>query len=187
MPVIQPLEIDRLPQDLQAEIRGGQASGLLPSTVAVQIWAHRPDVTTHWIRTMRALHEDGLLDERLRELVRLRIASHTDCRSCQLARKSDTVTDEDAACIAADDARWTPAEQAALSFADMFAVDYASIDDEQFLALRQFFSVEEIVELSLFAALMLAGGRLNYVMRGWKDDERPPVLAAEASEPRSAA
>lgn len=179
MPVIEPLPKSRMPAELREAVTGGQASGVLTSIVAVGIWSRRPEATLHWVRTMRALHEASLLDDRLRELVRLRIAAHTDCRSCQVARKSDRVTDEDAACIAVDDARWTPVEQAALTFADLFASDHTAIEETHFRELARHFSVDEIVELGLFCGLMLAGGRLNYVMRGWADDDQPTLFPLE--------
>jgi alkylhydroperoxidase family enzyme len=130
------------------------------------------------------MHQMGSLDERVRELVRLQIAAVTQCRSCQVARKSDTVTDEDVACLAPDSPRFTAREQAALRFAQLFAADPLSIDAVVFEELRRHFSVDEIVDLGMFSGLMLAGGRLNKVLRGYPDDEGPTIFswAAPAAE-----
>ena len=53
-----------------------------------------------------------------------------------------------------------------------------AVDDATYEGLAAHFSLEEVVELQMFCALMLAGGRLAYVQRAWGDDDRPPVLTA---------
>lgn len=170
MPMIDPLPLDSLPPGLAEAVARGQASRMLSSTVPVQIWAHRPEAAQAWLATMDALHSGALLDARLRELVRLKIASITACRACQVARKSDEVSEEDIACLSWDDPRFSPAESAALHFAELFAADYFSIDEAIFAGLAEHFSPAEIVELNLFSALMLAGGRMTYVLRGYPED-----------------
>ena len=171
MPLIAPVPLDALPPDLAEAVARGRASRMLSSTLPVQIWAHRPKVALAWLSTIEAMHEDGLLAARLRELVRLKIASITNCKACQVARKSDAVSEEDIACLSWDDARFTPAEQAALRYAELFAGDYFAIDEDIYAELGHHFSTEEIVELNLFAALMLAGGRMTYVQRGYPEDD----------------
>ena len=171
MPLIAPVPLDALPPDLAEAVARGRASRMLSSTLPVQIWAHRPKVALAWLSTIEAMHEDGLLAARLRELVRLKIASITNCRACQVARKSDAVSEEDIACLSWDDPRFTPAEQAALRYAELFAGDYFAIDEDVYAELERHFSTAEIVELNLFAALMLAGGRMTYVQRGYPEDE----------------
>ncbi|MCU1358987.1 MAG: carboxymuconolactone decarboxylase family protein [Ilumatobacteraceae bacterium] len=176
MPVIEPVPMDELDPGLRAQIQAGRATGMLSTTVPPQIWAHRPALASAWLSTMSAIHDQGCLDERLRELVRLRIAGFTDCRACRVARKSDRVSDDDIACLSSDDPRFTEAERSALRFAERFTVDHASVGDELFIDLAQYFSAEQIVELTMFCALMLAGGRMTYVLRGYGDDEQPTVI-----------
>lgn len=167
MPRIAPISIECLPSELAAAIARGQASGMLSSSVPVQVWAHRPAAALAWLALLETLHGSGVLDERLRELVRLKIASITNCQACQLARKSDQVSEEDIACLASDDARFTLAEQAALRFAELFASDYTAIDDAVYVELDKHFSAAQIVELNMFCALMLAGGRMTYVQQAY--------------------
>lgn len=169
MPMIQPLPLDALTPSLRAAVDRGKASRMLSSTVPVQIWAHRPELAESWLNTMAAIHERGVLDGRLRELVRLKIASITTCQACQIARKDDDVSEEDIACLTWSDPRFSPREQAALHYAELFAADYFSIDEAIFDALREHFSTEQIVELNMFCALMLAGGRMTYVQRGYEE------------------
>lgn len=169
MPMIDPLPLDALPEELRAAVDRGLASGLLSTSVPLQIWAHRPAVALAWLTALEELHLSGTLPARLRELVRLRIASITDCRACQVARKSDEVSEADVACLASGDARFTAPEQAALRYAELFATDYAAIDDAVYADLRRHFATGEIVELQLFSALMLAGGRMTYVQQGYAE------------------
>ncbi|MCU1692879.1 MAG: carboxymuconolactone decarboxylase family protein [Frankiales bacterium] len=176
MPAIAPVPLDLLDPELAEEVAGRVAARTLSSTLPVQVWAHRPAAATAWVRLLAELQERSSLPERLRELVRLRIASHTQCRTCAVGRKSDTVTEEDVACLSSDDSRFSPLEQAALRYADLFAVDWFGVDDDTYRDLAAHFSTEQVVELQMLCAMMLAGGRLALVQRAWVDDEAPPVL-----------
>jgi alkylhydroperoxidase family enzyme len=164
---VPPLALSEIQPPLRDAIMRGQESRMLSSTVPVQVWAHRPAQALAWLELLESLHRQSLLDERLRELVRLKIASVTHCQACQLARKSDAVSEEDVACLATDDERFTPGEQAALHFAQLFAGDYMDIGDAHYARLAQFFSTAQIVELNMFCALMLAGGRMTYVQQAY--------------------
>jgi alkylhydroperoxidase family enzyme len=172
-----PVPLESLPPALGAMIEKGRRNRMLSSTIPVQIWAHRPGVAAAWLSALEEMHLRSCLPERMRELVRLRIAGITTCQACMVARKSDTVTEEDLACLSAEHPRFSPAERAALRYAELFAGDYFSIDEALFDTLAQYFNTEQIVELNLYCALMLAGGRMTYVQRGYED----AVVAATAS------
>ena len=156
-----------MPPALRDAVDRGQRSRMLSSITPVQVWAHRPAAALAWLGLMECLHSDSLLSERLRELVRLKIASITTCQACQLARKSDTVTEQDIACMASDDARFSPEERAALTYAELFASDYLAIDDRHFRQLAAYFSAAQIAELGMYCALMLAGGRMTLVQQAY--------------------
>lgn len=170
MPRIPPLPLATIKPPLANAISDARQSGVLSSTLPVRIWAHRPETASSWLATINSFYSNSVLDDRLRELVRLKIASLTKCETCQLARKSAAVSDEDIACLAANNDRFTPAEQSALTFAELFAADYQSIGCTEFDALKIHFSIEAIVELNMFCALMLAGGRMTYVLSAYEDD-----------------
>ncbi|MCY1420468.1 hypothetical protein D9M71_360890 [compost metagenome] len=161
------IPLETMPAALQDAVERGQRNRMLSSTTPVQVWAHRPQVALAWLGLMESLHTDSLLDERLRELVRLKIASITTCQACQLARKSDAVSEEDIACLATDSERFTPAERAALRFAELFAGDYMAIDDGHYARMEEFFSSAQVTEINMFCALMLAGGRMTYVQQAY--------------------
>jgi AhpD family alkylhydroperoxidase len=164
---IPPIPLSELPQPVVRAIERGKATRMLSSTLPVQVWAHRPQAALAWLAVLEQLH-NGVLDSRTRELVRLKIAGITSCRACQLARKSDAVTEEDIACLNSDSARFDPKERAALRYAELFAADPLSVDDSVFAELGRWYSVPQIVELNMFCALMLAGGRMTYVQRAYE-------------------
>ena len=169
-----PVPFAAMPADLQAAATRGRSTGMLSTTLPVQVWAHRPAVAMAWLQALEDFHLNGLLPARLRELVRLKIAAITNCRACQIARKSDTVTEEDVACLSSDHdsirARYSPAERAALRYAELFAADHTAIDDTVFDDLKRHYAVPEIVELNLYCALMLAGGRMTYAQQAYEEN-----------------
>jgi alkylhydroperoxidase family enzyme len=161
-----------LPPALAEAVQRGRETRLLSSTVPVQVWAHRPQAALAWLALLDQFHNHGLLGERLRELVRLRIAAFTNCQACQVARKSDAVDAQDLAalaCQSADSERFSPEEREALRYAELFAADPHAITDADFAALAQHFDTPQIVELQMFCALMLAGGRMTLVQRAYDE------------------
>lgn len=167
MPRIEPLTRQQLDAELNQAIDHAVASRVLSSTVPVQVWAHCPPAAQAWLGLLQVMQDTAQLSERERELVRLKIASITQCQACQLARKSDTVTDEDIACLQGDSEHFSARENAALYFAHLFAADYLAIDDAVYQRLQAHFSSAEIVELNMYCALMLAGGRMTYVQKAY--------------------
>lgn len=171
MPRVEPLPLEEIEPSLASAMQQAKAGKVLSSTLPVQIWAHRPDTASHWLAALESFYSNSLLSDRLRELVRLKIASITRCDACQVARKSDAVSEQDIACLSSDSDRFPLDVQAALGFAEQFAADYTGIDDSVFSELRQHFSTAAIVELNLFCALMLAGGRMTYVLQAYENDQ----------------
>jgi alkylhydroperoxidase family enzyme len=166
-PAIVPIAMADLDPELAAGIRQALASGVLSTSKPVQVWAHQPELAKSWLGLLQSFADDGLLPERTKELVRLKIASVTNCQACRIARKSDTVSEEDIACLSHDDPRFSPAEKVALDYALDFAADHDVIGDAHFEALRWHYSEAEIVELNMYCAIMLAGGRMTYVQRAY--------------------
>src|SRR5258708_5436016 len=109
------------------------------------ISAHRPEVSVATGALNRAIVTSGTLSPRLRELIRLRIAFHNQCRSCMAMRYSDAVEsglNEDLVCSLQrpEEAEGpTPAERPALRFAAPFATHHLAIDDSVYDHLPQYF------------------------------------------------
>jgi AhpD family alkylhydroperoxidase len=130
------------------------------------ILAHRPEAAKALSACIDAVYATGTLPERLRELVRLRIAFHNQCRSCMAIRFSAAidagVTDELVCSLEKPDEApdLKDSERAALRYADLFATDHLAIDDAVYGDLRQYFDEGEIVELGLHCALCVGTGRM---------------------------
>jgi alkylhydroperoxidase family enzyme len=108
------------------------------------------------------------LTPRLKELVRLRIATLNGCQTCKAARLSpDTIPEEQALNIDAyaesDD--YTAAERAAVRFAELLALQHFDIDDAEMLALREHFDDAEILELMMMAGQYIGFGRVLAVLQ----------------------
>jgi AhpD family alkylhydroperoxidase len=135
------------------------------------ITAHRPEIAVGIGIAMQAINNSGTLSPRLIELIRLRIAFHNQCRSCMAIRYANAVengVDEDLVCSLekpqeAEDL--SPAERAALDFADLFATNHLAIDDAVYDGLRKYFSEGELVEIGLNCALDVGMGRLAATWR----------------------
>src|SRR5580704_9227709 len=61
-------------------------------------------------------------------------------------------------------ADYTDAEKAAIEYAERYALDHLSIDDELFQRLREHFDSGEILELTVIIARHLGFGRLTQVL-----------------------
>jgi alkylhydroperoxidase family enzyme len=145
-----------------------EGSGIQPDTFqwrANAILAHAPHMAkanAYWMATAMAGRK---LSRRLLELVRLRLAFHSQCRSCMAMRFSSAMDEgftEDLVCslekpMEAPDL--TPPEKAALAYADLFATNHFAIDEATFAGLREHFTDGEIIELGMFVGFFLGTGR----------------------------
>lgn len=131
--------------------------------------AHRPALGDA-IGLLNAATAASELPPRLHELVRYRIAQLNGCQRC-LAYRSDTngaagVTEA----LLAEVEGWrgaeafSPAERAALHFAERFAGDHRSIDDAVVDGLRAHLGDGGVVDLTACVAKYVAVGRLITVL-----------------------
>jgi alkylhydroperoxidase family enzyme len=105
---------------------------------------------------------------RLKELVRLRIATLNGCRTCKAARlAADSIPEAEALGIdaysASDD--YSPAEKAAVAFAEQMAVDHHAIGEEDIARLREHFDDGAILELMMMAGQYIGFGRLLAILQ----------------------
>lgn len=134
-------------------------------TKARGIMAHAPHMANANTAFMTAAFGGSKLSRRLIELVRLRVAFHNQCRSCMAMRFQSALEDgvtEDLVCSLerpAEAADLTDREKAALAYADQFATNHFTVNDETFDRLREHFSEAEIVELGVFTAYFVGYGR----------------------------
>ena len=130
------------------------------------IMSHMPQANRHLIATKAATKHGGTLSQRLIELVRIRMAYWTQCRTCMTIRFEESLDDgldQNAVCSLEQPqstGHLSDKEKAAIAFADQFANDWLSIDNATFDGLRELFSEAEIVQLGLVCGLHLGTGRL---------------------------
>jgi len=135
----------------------------LVSGQAASIFGHRPEMMEAFGALQTAILQGGTLPARLKELVRLRIAFHNQCRTCMALRYAADEVDEGTVCSLerpAEAPDLTTAERAALEYADIMSINHHAVDDATFDRLREYFDDGEIVELGMVCALCIGFGRL---------------------------
>jgi alkylhydroperoxidase family enzyme len=131
---------------------------------AVQIWSLQPELGAAATRFVHAAYNKSILPTRVREAARTRIAQLNDCTVC-LAFRADTVRaqglDEDfyAAVGSPGEAALNAQERLAVEYAERFAIDHASIDDQFVERLRGSFTDPEILDLTICLSAFLGLGR----------------------------
>jgi alkylhydroperoxidase family enzyme len=106
----------------------------------------------------------------MKELVRLRIAILNGCVTCQSARLApESVPEEQATGIWAEDFAanpdFSPAERAAVEFAEQMAVDHHRIGDAEIEVLGEHFDDAEILELMMMAGQYIGFGRCLAILQ----------------------
>jgi alkylhydroperoxidase family enzyme len=110
------------------------------------------------------------LTPRLKELVRLRIALLNGCQTCQAARlAADSIPEDQATGVwdadFAESPDYSPAERAAVEFAERMAVDHHSITDADIEALHEHFDDGEMLELMMMAGQYIGFGRTLAILQ----------------------
>jgi AhpD family alkylhydroperoxidase len=133
----------------------------------LRVMAHRPPLQAALGAFQYALRTERVLPNRLLELVRLRIAFWNQCRGCMAGRYQEALDDgvtEGLVCSLErpqDAEDLTPAERAAIAYADLMATDHLAITDATFEELREHFTEPEIVELAINVAYGVGIGRFT--------------------------
>jgi alkylhydroperoxidase family enzyme len=115
-----------------------------PGGEAAMIWSLRPELGAMVERMIRGAYQQSILPAEERELARMRIAQINDCVACSDFRAQSV---------------YSPRQRLAIEYAERFATDHASMDDAFFARLRESFSDEEILDLTLCVAVFLGLGR----------------------------
>ena len=105
----------------------------------------------------------GILPPRLKELVRLRIATLNGCVLCKSVRMAPAVVSEAEASKGvdnADDTAFTPRERAAIHFAERMALDHHNIGDDDVAEMRKHFTDAEFLELAMMTGQYIGFGRV---------------------------
>ena len=131
---------------------------------AVQIWSLQPALGSAAMRLVDAAYNKSILPVRVREAARMRIAQLNDCTVC-LGFRADTVRaqglgeDFYRTIGQPEDDVLSEKERLAVEYAERFAVDHTSIDDDCIERLRVAFTDAEILDLTICCSAFLGLGR----------------------------
>jgi alkylhydroperoxidase family enzyme len=135
----------------------------------VQVWSLSPELGGAVGNLSAAVYGERLVSPRVREVARMRIAQINGCNICQEWRfpeMADRGVTEELYAYVDDPANgdYSEQERLAIEYADKFATDHRSLDDEFFARLRAAFTDAEIVELTAMIGNWLAFGRFQAVL-----------------------
>lgn len=153
----------------------------LEVTRALQLAPHFAPVVAGYERAVAA----SSLDRRLHELVRYRIAQLNECTVCLAFRWDAAGVTEDEHALVEDHAshhEFTAAEQAALTFAELFATDSTAISDELLATLVEHLGTAGLVDLTLVVGKYVAMGRFMQVLGLDQSCEIDPVRLAQGAK-----
>jgi alkylhydroperoxidase family enzyme len=135
----------------------------------IQVWSLSPELGAAVGALSAAVYGDRLVTPRVREVARMRIAQINGCNVCLAWRFPEMadrgVTEALYEHVDAPDAGdYSTQERLAIEYAEKFALDHRSLDDEFFTRMRAEFTDAEILELTAMIGEWLAFGRLNAVL-----------------------
>jgi alkylhydroperoxidase family enzyme len=162
-------EVSSLPPYLRSLHDGARTDDWSTRHVA-RAFAENSDLLQRYLEFYYPFHSTaGLIDSRLKELVRLRIATLNGCETCKAARLDpDHVSEGEAAFDvdrAANASSFTPRERAALRLAEIMALDHFAVDDRMIRELRQHFSKGELLELMMMTGQYIGFGRVLAILQ----------------------
>lgn len=132
-------------------------------------FAAHPELLETYLKFYYPFHSaGGVIEPRLKELVRLRIATLNGCKTCKAARLAREVVAESEAATGvdhADEASFSPRERAALKLAETMALDHFAIDDDAVRELRKHFSEAELLELMMMTGQYIGFGRMLAILQ----------------------
>ncbi len=168
MPRVREIEIDEVPADAQPIYRRF-ATEYGPFLNQVKIFAHRPPALRHIMGLLLELADEAVLPKRYLEIALVVVSKLNECDYC-VAHHAPRLMDQGLTAEATENilADQVPGFDAA----DMAVRDYAvqvtetpgRIRDAMYERLRQHFSEEQIVELTLRTALCGFFNRFNDAM-----------------------
>jgi alkylhydroperoxidase family enzyme len=141
-----------------------------PGGEAAMIWSLRPQLGGMVERMIHGAYQQSVLPAEERELARMRIAEINECVACSDFRAPSVLDAGIDPALYVHVSKWatyagyTPRQRLAIEYAERFATDHASMDDEFFARLRAAFSDEEVLDLTLCVAVFLGLGRTLAVL-----------------------
>lgn len=161
---IDPIPTDELEPYFRQLVEADEEAGRDPALNGVM--AHHPEFFEKYFAFYYPAHEQGVLDARIKEIARLKIARLNDCQTCQNARYASAtrqgLDEEHIAQLDLPEAEQEldERERLAVEFAELMAYDHQRIDDEFVGRLKEHFTPAEILELGFMIGQYIGFGRL---------------------------
>ncbi|MFC7166036.1 carboxymuconolactone decarboxylase family protein [Halospeciosus flavus] len=167
---IEPLSPDDAEDETVAGLLQEAQNGWYRDTAFFGAMAYAPELfeRIHALFDTFPVAED--IDLELLELMRLRIAAVHECAYCATVRTvavEDTIAAKEDAVMSTDidEQALTTREAAAVRLADALANDPHRLSDAEFTAIRETFTIDEFVELLLFASIEVGLDRFCIALR----------------------
>jgi len=159
MPRIAPLAREEIDDpELRALIARGEALGV-PDGLFPRILARVPDHAKPLLRALIQSHEDGNVDHKLKEIIRIQLARFAGdayfagLRSTKAREAGLTEAEIEAGCGDYEDAPcFTEAEKCALRYADQMYLDASKLDPAFYEEMKRHYTEAQIMELGAFIA-----------------------------------
>lgn len=141
-----------------------------PGGEAAMVWTLRPEMGRLVERMVSTVYGKSILPAAEREVARMRIAQLNSCSACSTFRAPSVLeagVSEDLYEHVADAASYTgytDRQRLAVEYAERFATDHSSIDDDMMDRLRAAFSDSEVLDLTMCVAVYLGLGRALEVL-----------------------
>ena len=152
-------------------LHDGAAEGDWATQRVAQAFADQPRLLEDYLAFYYPWHkEKGVISARLKELVRLHIATLNGCRTCASARLTpeDVAESEALGALGTDTAglqTLSEEERIALDFAERMALDHHSITDEDVRRWRDTFGDAGFLELSMMTTQYIGFGRVLAILQ----------------------
>ena len=181
------------PQDLPPFLKSmhdGAGADDWSTRHCARAFAAHPDILERYLAFYYPFHASdtgSVLDSRIKELVRLRIATLNGCKTCKAARLAPSDVSEQEAAVGVDDpaeAAFSPRERAALAVAEQMALDHHAFDDTAMRALRRHFSQAETLELLMMIGQYIGFGRMLAMLQ--LEETQCPIEPAANVQPQTA-
>jgi alkylhydroperoxidase family enzyme len=141
-----------------------------PGGDPAMVWTLRPEMAGMVERMIHTAYQRSSLPAEEREVARMRIAQLNACDACATFRAPSVVNQGVGADVYDHVNEWrtwpgyTTRQRLAIEYAERFASDHRTIDDELFTRLRSKYADAEILDLTLCCAVFLGLGRTLEVL-----------------------
>lgn len=158
------------------ELHDGATLGDWSTRRCARAFSSNPELLENYLAFYYPWHRSdgvGRLEPRLKELVRLRIATLNGCKTCKAARLASDVTEEEASTgVDSNVYSFSPRESAAIHLAEQMALiaeqmalNHHDIKDDDIRRLREIFEEDELLELMMMAGQYIGFGRMLAILQ----------------------